>query len=371
MIYCNWAATSPHKKYNYNQAVQDTILTRTGISPNEFSIPVRTKIASLFNVPSAMSVVFGAGATDLLNKVLLGVPMGKNDEVITSIYAHNSILRPLHYLKERRGINVHYITPNEYGVLQPETLSEAITARTRLVVLTHASNVTGIIQPVKECVAYAHQKHIPVLLDCAQSAGFFPLDVQDINADAYVCSGHKALQGPSGIGILFISNGLHCEPVITGGSGIQSDREEQPEELPWRLEAGTPNYEAVSLLNNALDNYNNDIRVQQFKNVCTYYTRFVQELQNMRGIRIIGMPTGAHLPYINIIFNTIRNDEAAYILLNVFRIIVRPGLHCAPRMHKYLGTFPEGTIRLSFGPESDEKDFNGVLEALNKIQRDY
>jgi cysteine desulfurase / selenocysteine lyase len=372
LIYCNWAATSAKKLYgNINDTMGTFTTVRSGISPHESSMPVREYIAKLFHFPSPNRVIFGSGTTDLLNKIILGYFLKRSGSVITSIYDHNSVLRPLNYLKLRKGIKMKVIEPGNDGIINEKTFQRYLEPDTVLAVINHASNVTGIIQPIAPIVQAAHDKGIPVILDCAQSGGVVPIDYSSIKADAMVFSGHKSLMGPSGIGFALMRDGFEIEPVFSGGSGIKSELEFQPEEMPYKLEPGTPNYEGIVLLGRSLKKHAELSIMQKLSSIRDTFTSFLKKIEKIEGVDLAlpkDTPQNTHsLAIASLVFDQFNAEEASFILRKSFNIITRPGLHCAPLCHRYLGTWPHGTVRFSFGYKNTESDFEIVLKAIKTM----
>lgn len=367
--YANWAATSPVKLYSATHG-RAPYFPRTGLSSDDFTMKARSRICSFFMSQDPRRVVFGSGSTDLLNKILWGRLWNKTGNVITTSLEHNSVLRPLTYISQRTGITVKTITPGDSGCIAASDIAGAIDSETRLIVITHASNVTGAIQPVQEITAAAHAKNIPVIIDCAQTGGRIRISAEEIDADALIFSAHKSLLGPGGLGFAILHKDFDVDPVFAGGSGISSELAEQPEKMPWKLEPGTLHYEGIFQLHDALDSLEEMDYIGKNSDAQDTFTRFLAELKGLSGYTVIGVPADRMISSVNIVPKTCFNvDELSYILYNVFSVVSRPGLHCAPLAHKHMGTYPSGTLRLSFGIFSSSDDYETTLTALKKIQR--
>lgn len=363
MIFANWAATSPLKREGGAAAADERHLVRSVAALGDPTDRLRRQVAAQFGFAFPERVIFGSGVTDLLNKMILGLLDGDGGHVVTTVLEHNSVLRPLHYLTLRRGLAVTHCPIEADGCVAPQRIAAALRPDTRLCILSHVSNVSGAIQPVAEVAAVCRDRGVPVLLDCAQSGGWLACDFATLGADAAVFSAHKALMGPSGLGFALLGPDCDPVPVITGGSGIMSELEGQPPELPWRLEAGTPNYEALPRLEAALAALDLSATVP----VRQAFADFVAELHRIDGVRLVGVPTAEYLPIVNLIVEGFADDSLAFVLLKAFDIVTRHGLHCAPLMHRHLGTYDTGTTRISFGPASTAEDMAAVLAAVRQI----
>lgn len=367
MIYCNWAATSPVKLYDINSQINSEFI-RCGFAPDELTNSLRKQICQFFNFSNTQNVVFGAGVTDLLNKLILGFWEKNTDgEVLTTSLEHNSVLRPLNYLKSRKNIIIKHISQNNQGKITPDAIKANICKDTKLCIVSHASNVTGIIQPIAEIADVCRKHDIRIIIDCAQTAGKIQIDFDAIKADALVFSTHKGLMGPSGFGFALLKNDFKVAPIFSGGTGIKSELEFQPEEMPWLLEAGTPNYEAIQKTEECLNNFLQQDYLQINKQISMMFMDFVKELEKIGNCRVIGNYKTERLPFINILFDNFIADEISYILYKSFNIITRAGLHCSPLIHKQLGTYPYGTTRVSFGADSLWEEMEAVIKAVKQI----
>lgn len=329
----------------------------------------REALMKLFNFDKLENVIFTANITQSLNIVLKNV-IKDGWHVITSSMEHNSVLRPLSTLKETKNIDLDIIECSAEGVINVEDFKNAIKPNTKLVALTHASNVIGSIQPLEEIGKICREKNIYFVIDSAQSAGAIPVDFYKIRCNALTFTGHKSLLGPQGIGGFLIDDALNKEalPFIEGGTGSLSQSIIQPDFLPDKFESGTLNAPGVAGLLSGI-NYimKEGITAIQEKEqeLCQH---FINELLNIPSIKVYGFKNAAlRTPTISINSSKINNAELGFILDREYGIMSRTGLHCAPLAHKTMGTFPEGTLRFSLGPFNDKKDINYALHALNSI----
>ena len=329
-------------------------------------------VARLIKAPEKERVIFTFNCTDALNLGLKGL-LKKGDHVITSALEHNSVVRPLSTL-ERRGVKVTKVPPlTETGVVSGRDIEEAITDSTRLLAMTHASNVTGVIQPIEIYGAIAKKHDLILMVDGAQTAGKYPIDVQEANIDLLAFSGHKGLLGPPGTGVLYIGDRVdNLDPLREGGTGSQSELEDQPAELPDRYESGTLNSIGISGLGAGLK----FIFAEGLDKIRAHEQNLTERLMNglsqIQGAILYGARDPAkQVPVVSLNIRGYEPGEVGVILDTRFDIKARTGLHCAAAAHKVLGTYPRGSVRLSPGYFNTLEDIDATLQALerNKSRR--
>jgi selenocysteine lyase/cysteine desulfurase len=308
--------------------------------------------------------LLGPGATFWLN-TLLRSALSRGDRVVLSSLEHNSVMRPLRHLEATRGIELATVAGGEPGgVPTPEEVAEEVArSATALVVLTHASNVSGAVLPVAE-IARAVAP-VPVVVDGAQTAGSMPLDFRSLEVAAYACSGHKGLLGPPGTGILLLAEDLEVEPLIRGGTGSRSESEEMPEWLPDRLEAGTPNGPGIVGLGAAAAWLEGRTVAAVHRQQRALVGRLAEGLAAINGVRLHGFDPGR--PRIGLLSFTVDGLDAGELAGWLDRergIMLRAGLHCAPAAHRRLGTFPGGTLRAGCGPFTAQSDVDALIIAI-------
>jgi cysteine desulfurase family protein len=327
----------------------------------------RMDVADLFGADPERTL-FGSGATIWLNTIL-GSRLSAGDRVVTSALEHNAVMRPLRALSESRGIEVVVVEGNDPdGLPDGESFRTAVAAApTALVVVTHASNVTGAVLPVAE-IAQAVAP-VPVVVDGAQTAGSIPVDFGGLGAAAYVCSGHKGLLGPQGVGALLLAEDFEVEPLVRGGTGSRSESEEMPEHLPDRLEAGTPNGPGIAGLGAAcrwLAHRGVDAVAGHER---TLVRRLADGLAAIDGVNLHGwLDVTPHTGVLSFTIDGADNGELAARLDREHGICLRAGLHCAPAAHRRIRTFPDGTIRVGVGPFNTEGDVDALVEAVRKAR---
>ena len=336
------------------------------IGAGKIVLKTRELLAELFNIRDASKIVFTKNATEALNIALLGF-LKPGDHVISSSMEHNSVLRPLTSL-EKRGVKVSIVKADRTGLISPERLFECVQDTTRLIALTHASNVTGTIQPVSEVGEFCRKKNIRFLVDAAQTAGTVPIDVEEMKIDSLAFSGHKGLLGPQGTGGLFIRDENEVEPLMMGGTGSLSDREEQPEFLPDRYESGTLNVLGLAGLGAGVE----FLLKKGVENIIKHDRQlleiFLNELSGNPRIQLYG--TGDRLKQTGVLSLNIQEmspSTCGELLEKQGGILTRIGLHCAPQAHKTIGTFPDGTVRLSWGAFTTEKDILTAVKAIKGL----
>ncbi|HCL4549938.1 TPA: aminotransferase class V-fold PLP-dependent enzyme [Clostridium botulinum] len=329
----------------------------------------RQSLINLFNFNKIENVVFTSNITASLN-ILIKSIVKDGWHVITSSMDHNSVIRPLVSLEKSNKIELDILNCSKEGLINIEDFKNAIKDSTRLVVLSHASNIVGTIQPLETIGKICKEKGIYFIIDSAQTAGVLSLNFQNLNCNALAFTGHKSLLGPQGIGGFIIDDELNniATNFIEGGTGSLSESTLQPDFLPDKFESGTMNTPGIAGLLAGIE-YINEEGLNAIKEREEYLSReFINGLLNIDSVKVYG-PLDASLRTATISINSskIDNSELGFLLDSEFGIMVRTGLHCAPLAHKTIGSFPQGTLRFSFGAFNDIKDINYALYALNSI----
>lgn len=326
----------------------------------------RLALAELLGGVDPRRIALTFNGTDALNLALYGL-LRRGDHVVTSVCEHNSVLRPLAALRQRRQIDVTYVPADGAGRVDPDDIQRACTPRTRLIALVHASNVTGALQPAEAVGQIARQTGAYFLLDAAQTLGYVPLDVRRLGVHLLAAPGHKGLLGPLGTGLLYVAPGVEEElqPVRQGGTGTHSDDEAQPQELPDRYEAGNLNVPGIFGLEAGVRHVlATGVEAEQARQQ-QLVARLLAGLSALRGVRVYGPPdTADRVGLVSLRLEARAPQELASLLDAQWSIQTRAGLHCAPRMHASLGTLPEGTLRLSLGHFTTPEQIDTVLAAL-------
>ncbi|HHW18775.1 MAG TPA: aminotransferase class V-fold PLP-dependent enzyme [Firmicutes bacterium] len=374
-IYLDNAATTWPKPPEVQKAVADC-LVRQGANPGRSSHRMsleaeriieetRFLLARFFNAPSPDHVIFTLNCTDSLNMALKGL-LHPGDRVITGPYEHNSVIRPLRRL-ERKGVSVSVIRGTRDFCLDLAYCYQVARQGVDLAVMSHASNVTGCTQPVREMAEAVHEMGGVFILDAAQTAGRVKIDMEEMGIDILAAPGHKGLYGPMGTGILVLGRNIDIEPFREGGTGFRSEDEMQPLDLPWHLEAGTPNLPGIAGLRAAI-RFIQKVSIEEISRKETEMARTLYEaLRGIPGVRLFCPPEGPKNGIVSFTIDGCDVSLAGTILDQVFGIGVRTGLHCAPQAHKSIGTFPSGTIRASFGYFNTFEHVERLVSAVRQI----
>lgn len=334
----------------------------------EIVFETRQMLTELFNGEDSANVIFTLNITQSLNTVIKGY-LKSGDHVIVTSMEHNAVMRPLVQL-EKKGVEFSRVMCDEFGRLNPHDIKKAIKKNTKLVVITHASNVCGTILPIKEVGQICKENGLKFVVDTAQTAGCLNIDMKENYIDVLPFTGHKGLMGPQGIGGFLVSCDManEIEPLIVGGTGSMSDSEEIPPFMPDKFESGTLNLPGIFGLNEALK-YLNNVGIENiYKKEMTLTHKFIEGLMEIDKLVLVGLKvTEGRVSTISV--DCLYHDNAlvSHLLDTEYNIMTRCGLHCAPSAHKTLGTFPQGTIRFSIGYHNSIEEIEYALNALKKI----
>lgn len=377
-IYLDNASTSFPKAPNVASAMADYITNR-GININRGSYALaydvediiyttRQRLNTLFNGHDPSHVIFTQNVTMSLNMVIKGL-LKSGDHVLVSSMEHNAVMRPLTQLLDK-GITFDTIPCDSTGSIQMESIEPLIRPNTVALIINHASNVCGTIQPLESIGSICKTHNLQFIVDAAQTAGVIPIDVKACHIDALCFTGHKGLLGPQGIGGIILTKEMAqtSTPLIAGGTGSFSHLETMPTHMPDAFEAGTLNLPGIIGLNEGLAY----IESQGMENIHNHELAltqsFLEGLQSIDGINIVGKQNiQDRTAVVSITIDGMDPASIAYELESNYHIMTRVGLHCAPRAHQTLETYPEGTVRFSFGYANTHKDVETALSALHRI----
>jgi cysteine desulfurase/selenocysteine lyase len=378
MTYLDNAATSFPKPEGVYQALDQFArqnLANPGRAGHKMALAAehaldecRHLLNQLFHGQGPERFVFALNCTDALNMAFKGI-LGEGDHVITSDLEHNSVSRPLRAMELAGRIGLTRIRADGGGTIDPEDVRRAIMPRTRLIALTHASNVLGTVQPIAELGRIVRERGLVFLVDAAQTAGVVPIDVQAMGIDLLAIPGHKSLLGPTGTGALYVGPRVKLRPWREGGTGGDSASETQPGEMPFFLEGGTPNVLGIAGLSAGIRHVQEQglERIRAHEVMLT--DRLWRRLDEMGGYEVFGHRDPARrVGTLSFRSPAVSALELGGILDQAFDIAVRPGLHCAPYIHRALGTAPDGTVRVSPGPFNTPQDIDHLARALAEIQ---
>ena len=378
MIYMDNAATSHPKPDVVIQAMADymkNIGASSGRSGHRLSIEAgrivyetREVVAELFNVFDPLRIVFCYNVTEALNLAMRGL-LQPGDNVITSSIEHNSVMRPLRALVGE-GVELTVIKCSQGGFLDPRDVQKAIQKNTKLIVLNHASNVVGSILPVAEVGCIARENDIIFLVDAAQTAGAYPIDVEEMKIDLLAFTGHKAMFGPQGTGGLCIREGIELKPLKWGGTGSRSEEEYQPDFLPDKYESGTMNVVGLAGLGAGV-RYVLSEGIQVIREKEKRLTKKLTD--GLADIDIVtvygGIEVDKQVGLVSFNIDGLMPSEVGFQLDEEYEILCRVGLHCAPAAHKTIGTFPTGTVRLSISHFTTEEEIQTTIKAVSEIAK--
>ena len=377
-IYLDNASTTFPKAPTVATAMSDYITNR-GININRGSYALaydvediiyttRQRLHTLFNGQDPAHVIFTQNVTMSLNMVIKGL-LKAGDHVLVSSMEHNAVMRPLTQLLDK-GITFDIIPCDKMGSIQLESMDSLIRPNTVALIINHASNVCGTIQPLESIGSICKTHNLQFIVDAAQTAGVIPIDVKACHIDALCFTGHKGLLGPQGIGGIILTKEMaqNLTPLIAGGTGSFSHLETLPTHMPDAFESGTLNLPGIIGLNEGLA-YIESQGMENIHNHELVLTQsFLEGLQSIDGINIVGKQNiQDRTAVVSITIDGMDPASIAYELESTYHIMTRVGLHCAPRAHQTLGTYPEGTVRFSFGYANTHKDVESALSALNTI----
>ena len=370
MIYFDNSATSRFKPKSVIEEFNRFVLQscNSGRSGHNDCIKVATKVLNTretikqyLGANDEYEVIFTSNCTEALNMAILGY-VTPNSHVITTVYEHNSVLRPLKFLEDNYGVKVTYLAPDSIGKITAKQVEEAITPNTKLVVINHTSNVTGITQDIWEIGKITKTHNIKLLIDTAQSLGHEIIDMSDMDIDMLASCGHKGIHGMQGVGILVIKKDIKIKHIKFGGTGTDSDMLVQPDHMPEGYEYGTLNTGGILSLAKAFDwTYTN------YSTLNRHYKYLSSEiLYGLKSMPKITCYSDFPSTVISIKADGYSSSEVAEFLNN-HNIAVRSGLHCAPKIHSHLGTIEDGLCRISIGYNNQISDCRNLLHALSRL----
>ena len=375
MIYLDNAATTIHKPEGVAQAMVQALssLGNSGRGAHEATLDAsriiygtREKLARLFGIKDPMRIAFTCNATESLNIAINGL-FEKGDHVITTMCEHNSVLRPLYRLEEN-GVELSILPADSKGVPMYGELERLIQKNTRAIVITHASNLSGNVTDLGRVSAIAQKYKLLLVVDASQSAGCIPIDVEKMGIDVLCFTGHKGLMGPQGTGGIYVREGLKIRPLKVGGSGVHSYDREHPKEMPTALEAGTLNGTGIAGLFSSLD-FILDTGVEAIhKKEMKLAKRFFDGIKDLPEVTVYGdWQNSERTAIVSVNLGTEESGQVSDWLWEDYGIAVRAGAHCAPLMHKALGTEKQGAVRFSFSYFNTEEEVDVAIKALKEI----
>lgn len=329
----------------------------------------RMNLAKLLGFSNPNDVAFANNATMALNLAIKGL-LKPGDHVITTMLEHNSVRRPLEFLRRTQNIEVDYVPVSAYGEIDMKQVRNLFKSNTRLVAATHSSNLLGCVLPVQELTELAHEHQAVMLVDGAQTAGHYPLHVENWKLDLLAFPGHKGLLGPQGTGGLYIHPDLNLEPQMHGGTGSQSEEPEQPEIRPDRYEAGTPNLPGIAGLGAGVEAVLKFGVENIHKHEWTLTQQLMEGLREVEGIRMLGPKLGeVRTGIVSFVLEHQDPAQTAFLLDREYGIAVRAGYHCTPLGHESSQTLDTGAVRASVGHTTTEQDIEALIKAVYHLNK--
>lgn len=326
----------------------------------------REKLAGFFHAESPSRIVFTANSTESLNIAIKGL-LEPGDHVVTTVLEHNSVLRPLYECRER-GISLTILGCDEKGNISYDEMEAAVGEKTKAIICTHASNLTGNMIDPEKVGQIARRHGVLYVLDASQTAGVWPIDVQKMGIDVLCFTGHKSMLGPQGTGGMYVRTGVEIRPLLSGGSGVDTYNEHHPSQMPTALEAGTLNGHGIAGLGAAVS-YLEETGLDTIREKeLALMRRFYEGISCIPGVKVYGNHEAKNRSPI-VTFNILDYDssEVSDELSEEYGIVTRPGAHCAPLMHKALGTTGQGAVRFSFSHYNTEEEVDSAIKAVREL----
>lgn len=377
MIYLDNAATTLHKPQQVIDAVVHAMQSmgncargthEEALDAARTVYDARIRLASLFGCPRVDHVAFTANSTEALNMAINGL-IDPGDHVISTDLEHNSVLRPLYRLEAEHGAELSFVPADKLGNVDYADFERLMKPNTRAVVCTNASNLTGTVLDIERIAKTAHSHGALVIVDASQTAGCWPIDMKKMGIDVLCFTGHKGLMGPQGTGGICVKEGIEIRPFKVGGSGVQSYSRTHPAEYPTRLEAGTLNGHGIAGLG-AAAKFISETGVENIHaKERSLMLRFYEGVKNIEGVTVYGDFTKDKTAIVALNIRDYESGEVSYELSQGYGIATRPGAHCAPRMHKALGTAEVGAVRFSFSFYNTEEEIDEAVRAVAELAK--
>lgn len=377
MIYLDNAATTLHKPQQVIDAVVHAMQSmgncargthEEALDAARTVYDARVRLASLFGCPRVDHVAFTANSTEALNMAINGL-IDPGDHVISTDLEHNSVLRPLYRLEAEHGAELSFVPADKLGNVDYADFERLMKPNTRAVVCTNASNLTGTVLDIERIAKTAHSHGALVIVDASQTAGCWPIDMKKMGIDVLCFTGHKGLMGPQGTGGICVKEGIEIRPFKVGGSGVQSYSRTHPAEYPTCLEAGTLNGHGIAGLG-AAAKFISETGVENIHaKERSLMLRFYEGVKNIEGVTVYGDFTKDKTAIVALNIRDYESGEVSYELSQGYGIATRPGAHCAPRMHKALGTAEVGAVRFSFSFYNTEEEIDEAVRAVAELAK--
>ncbi|MBY0202824.1 MULTISPECIES: aminotransferase class V-fold PLP-dependent enzyme [Paenibacillus] len=376
-IYLDHAATSWPKPPAVGEAMMNALQFaganpgrgshRMAVQASRVLFETRKGLATLFGIKNPNDIAFGSNTTEALNLAIQGV-LQEGDHVIATMAEHNSVRRPLEFLRRQGKIEIDYVPVTAYGAIDLKQMERMFRKNTRLVVCTHSSNLLGSILPIGEISELCRRHHALLLVDAAQSVGIMPVDVGKLGIDMLAFPGHKGLLGPQGTGGLYIAPELDVQPLLHGGTGSQSEAVEQPKVRPDRYEAGTPNTVGIAGLGAGVKHVLAMTPASIYQHEWELTQHIMNGLSSIKGIQLLGPDIGQpRSGLVSFIIEGYDSAQLAFRLDRNYGIAVRSGFHCTPLAHESAGTTATGAVRASVGYNSSHEEVDELIRAITEL----
>lgn len=378
MIYMDNAATTMRKPEAVIQAVVDAMTSMgnagrgahgASLSASRIIYSAREALARFFHAGNPKQIVFTNNSTESLNIAIKGI-LRAGDHVITTMLEHNSVLRPI-YEMQAKGVEVTIISADKKGNFAYEEMEAAIQDNTKAIVCTNGSNLTGNYVDIGRVGAIAKKYNVLFVVDASQTAGVYPIDVQEMGIDILCFTGHKGLLGPQGTGGMYVREGVDIRPLKSGGSGVQTYSKQHPKDMPTALEAGTLNGHGIAGLLAGIE-YIEQVGIDTIREAeLKWMWKFYHGVKNIPGVKIYGdFETEKRCPIVTLNIGDYDSSEVSDELLMTYGISTRPGAHCAPLMHEALGTVEQGAVRFSFSHYNTEEEVETAIRAIKELSEE-
>lgn len=379
VAYLDHAASSWPKPPEVLQAMQDCMLHysanpgrgshQMAVKASRVLFETRKQLAKLFKIKNPNDISFALNTTMALNQAIMGF-LKEGDHVLCTAVEHNSVRRPLEYLKRTRGVTVSYVKTNAKGELNLGDVREALTSQTKLLVCSHSSNLLGSIMPIEQLGELCRNVGIKLLVDAAQSAGTLDIDIGRMGIHMLAFPGHKSLMGPQGTGGLYLDPNMELEPLLYGGTGSQSEMIEQPSVRPDRYESGTQNTVGIAGLCEGVKFVLNETVHKIHRKEWAQTQLLMSSLMEIEGVQLLGPDLGQNKTgIVSFTINQTDSSEIAFILDQSFNIAVRAGYHCTPLAHEVAGTLERGAVRASVGYYTTDGEIERLISAVKEISK--
>ena len=375
MIYMDNAATTMHKPQEVIDAVVNAMnsmgnagrgASEAALSASRVIYDTRDRLAELFGAEDARRIAFTSNSTESLNIAIKG-SLNPGDHVITTVLEHNSVLRPL-YEMEKNGVELSIIRCDEKGMPDISQMEASIKENTKMIICTNGSNLTGNYVDVSVIGKMAHAHGLMFVVDASQTAGVFPINVQEMNIDILCFTGHKGLMGPQGTGGMYVKSGVKIRPLLSGGSGIDSYNMHHPSQMPEALEAGTLNGHGIAGLRAALSFLEREGMERLRKRELELMRRFYNGVAEIPNVKVYGdFRTDRRAAIVSLNIGDYDSAEISDELSGRYGIVTRSGAHCAPLMHEALGTKIQGAVRFSFSHYNTEEEIDEAIRAVKEL----